>query len=72
MGGTNFFASSETALTAKSAIVMDATTGKVLYAKDAESRRYPASTTKMMTLIVALENCNLNYFIDSSENASKT
>ena len=72
MGGTNCFASSEPALTAKSAIVMDATTGKVLYAKDAESRRYPASTTKMMTLIVALENGNLNDVIEASENASKT
>ena len=47
-------------MTAKAAIVMDATTGEVLYAKDAESRRYPASTTKMMTLLVALEKGRLD------------
>lgn len=68
----NCFANTEPALTAKSAIVMDVTTGKVLYAKDAETRRYPASTTKMMTLIVALENGNLNDVVEASENASKT
>ncbi|MEG6585681.1 D-alanyl-D-alanine carboxypeptidase family protein [Dendrosporobacter sp. 1207_IL3150] len=59
-------------LTAKSAIVMDARTGKVLYAKDAEEKRYPASTTKMMTLIVALEHGNLEDLVTASSNASST
>jgi D-alanyl-D-alanine carboxypeptidase (penicillin-binding protein 5/6) len=59
-------------LTAKSAIVMDARTGKVLYARDAESKRYPASTTKMMTLIVALEHSNLDEMVTTSQNASST
>lgn len=59
-------------VTAKSAIVMDATTGKVLYSKDAEERRYPASTTKMMSLIVALEHGNLDDVITTSANASST
>ncbi|WP_110953138.1 D-alanyl-D-alanine carboxypeptidase family protein [Anaerosinus massiliensis] len=59
-------------ITAKSAIVMDAKTGKVIYAKDAESRRYPASTTKMMTLIVALEKSDLNEVVTASEKASVT
>lgn len=59
-------------LTAKSAIVMDARTGKVLYARDAESKRYPASTTKMMTLIVALEHGNLDEMVTTSQNASST
>jgi D-alanyl-D-alanine carboxypeptidase len=34
----------------KSAIVVDAKTGKVLYAQDADALRHPASLTKMMTL----------------------
>lgn len=39
-----------------SCIVMDADTGRVLLSKNADERRYPASTTKIMTCIVALEN----------------
>lgn len=35
--------------------VMDARTGKVLYAENADARRYPASLTKMMTLYLAFE-----------------
>ena len=60
------------AVTAKAAIVMDATTGEVLYAKDAESRRYPASTTKMMTLLVALEKGRLDDWIVASKAAHET
>ena len=33
-------------------------TGAVIYKKNADERIHPASTTKIMTLIVALENCN--------------
>lgn len=39
-----------------SCIVIDATTGRVLLEKNSNERRYPASTTKIMTCIVALEN----------------
>lgn len=59
-------------ITAKSAIVMDAATGKVIYSKNADERRYPASTTKMMSLIVALEHGNLNDVITTSANAAST
>jgi D-alanyl-D-alanine carboxypeptidase (penicillin-binding protein 5/6) len=47
-------------LTADAAILIEASTGKVLFEKNADKREYPASTTKMMTLLLALENCNLN------------
>lgn len=57
---------------AKSAIVIDVTTGKVLYSKDAEEQRYPASTTKMMSLIVALESGNLDDLVTTSKNAAST
>lgn len=37
------------------AIVVDAETGEVLFARHADSRRYPASITKVMTLYIAFE-----------------
>lgn len=45
---------------AESAIVMEADTGMILYAKDIEEKNYPASITKIMTALLALENCDLN------------
>ena len=38
-------------------ILMEAGTGAVLYERSAYVKAYPASTTKIMTCIVALENC---------------
>jgi D-alanyl-D-alanine carboxypeptidase (penicillin-binding protein 5/6) len=37
------------------AIAMDAATGKVVYARNADARRYPASLTKVMTLYLAFD-----------------
>lgn len=46
---------------AKYAIVIDKTNGKVVAARNAHEKAYPASTTKIMTLLVAAENIeNLN------------
>ena len=59
-------------IAAKSAIVIDAATGKVLYSKNAEELRYPASTTKIMSLIVALEHGNLDDLVTASKNAAST
>ncbi len=42
-------------VTAASAIVVDADSGKVLYAKNADVPRYPASTTKVMTGLLLAE-----------------
>ncbi len=38
-------------------VLMDAATGNVLYERNATERAYPASTTKIMTCILALEMC---------------
>ena len=65
-------ASDINSLSAKSAVVMEASTGKILFSKGMEERRYPASTTKMMTLIVALEHGNLNDIVTTSPNAAST
>lgn len=43
-------------VTADSAVLMEASSGQVLYAKDAYRPRPPASTTKIITALVALEN----------------
>lgn len=44
----------------EAAILMDDNTGKILYDKDANVRKYPASTTKILTAILTIENCNLD------------
>ena len=44
------------ALTAESAIVVEAKTGKILFEKDAGTLRYPASTTKIMTALLFIEH----------------
>ena len=38
-------------------ILMDTKSDKILYAKNAYEKMYPASTTKLMTAILTLENC---------------
>ncbi len=47
------------AISAQKAILMDATTGRVLYEKDADSRSLIASTTKIMTALIVCEQCNV-------------
>lgn len=47
-------------VSADAAILMDADTGAILYEKNIHAKEYPASTTKLMTALLAVENCNLN------------
>ena len=47
-------------LSAKSAILFDCTTGNVVYEKNADERSLIASTTKIMTAVVAAENYDIN------------
>jgi len=42
-------------ITAESAITIDLETGEVIYCKDADSKRYPASTTKLLTGLLLAE-----------------
>jgi len=49
---------------AKSAIMIESTTGEILYSKNPHERLAPASMTKMMSLIIIMENIekgNLNF-----------
>ena len=52
-----------------SAIVMDMNSGAVLYAKKPDERHYPASITKLMTALVALEHGDLDAQATVSETA---
>lgn len=54
---------------ARSAVVMEASTGRVLYAKNPELRLMPASTTKLMTALIAVEKVNVKDVVTVSRNA---
>lgn len=49
----------EISLDAKGAILIEPLTGRVLYEKNCRERLYPASTTKILTALIALEKGNL-------------
>lgn len=54
---------------AESAIIMEASTGSVLYAKNIDDKHYPASITKIMTALLALENSSLSETVTFSHDA---
>ena len=53
-GGVSVWAA-KPSITAQAAILIDGNTGNVLFEKNSEKKMYPASTTKIMTALVALE-----------------
>ena len=53
----------------ESAIVMEASTGTILYEKNSHERSYPASITKIMTSLLAVENSNLDEEVTFSQDA---
>lgn len=61
----------EPSLYALSAVMLDGDTGRVLYGKDEDTSRPMASTTKIMTLIIALEYGNMDDIVTVSSYASK-
>ena len=56
-------------VTATAAIVMEVSTGRVIYQRNAWLKMFPASTTKIMTLVLALEHGGLNEIVTVSQNA---
>ncbi len=54
---------------AQAAILMEAETGTILYAKNIHEELYPASTTKIMTCLLAVENSSLGDAITFSNEA---
>src|SRR4030043_1145324 len=68
----NFLLSTSLAdeINARSAVVMDASTGRILYAKNPNLRLPPASTTKLMTAIMVMEEVNPSDVVKISKHAS--
>lgn len=50
-------------------LLMDLDSGQILYSKNANTKMYPASTTKIMTAILTIENCDLSDIAVASHNA---
>ena len=57
------------AVSAESAILMDIDTGSILYAKNIHKKSYPASTTKLLTCLIAVEQGNLDDMVSISDTA---
>lgn len=56
-------------INAQAAITMDYETGEIIYSKDADSKRYPASTTKLLTGLLLAENRQKSDEIEFTESA---
>ena len=54
---------------AESAILIDADTGVILYEKNIHAREYPASTTKILTCLIAAEQCENDEIVTFSKSA---
>ena len=57
----------ETNLSSEALLILEPSTGKIVYEKNGYEKKYPASTTKIMTAILAIEHCNLNETATASE-----
>lgn len=57
-------------LYAQSAVLMDADSGRILFAKNGQEQRAMASTTKIMTCILTIENADLTEWAEASADAA--
>lgn len=57
-------------VSAQTAIMIEAKSGEVLYEKNADEKAYPASITKILTALLAIENGDLDKKVKISPNAS--
>ena len=60
------------AINSSAAVLMDSYTGTVLAGKNIDQKMYPASTTKIMTAILTIENCDLDEMATASDNAIRS
>lgn len=54
---------------AQSAILMEVNTGAILYSKNIDERLYPASVTKLLTALVAVDKCDMDEKVKFSQAA---
>ncbi len=59
----------EVSITSRSAILVEVSTGRILYEKRSTEKMWPASTTKIMTAILVIENCKLDDMVTVTETA---
>ena len=59
----------EDQLTAWSALVMEESTGEIIFEKNIDMHLYPASTTKIMTVLLGILTCELDEEVTVSANA---
>lgn len=57
------------AIGAQSAILMEMGTNTILYAKNIDEKGYPASTTKILTALIAMQNCALDETVTFSRSS---
>lgn len=55
-----------------SCILIDADTGSILFERDSHARCYPASTTKILTGLLTIENCNMDDTVTFSQAAANS
>ena len=73
--GEGYLKDSDLAIQAPSALLMEKETGQVIYEKNANERRFPASVTKVMTMLLIVEDIesgklNLDDTVTASERAA--
>lgn len=69
-GGQRQLTVSPPEISAQTAILIEANSGEVLYEKSADQKAYPASITKIMTALLAIENGNLDKKVKVSEKSA--
>lgn len=62
----------EPKISSKYAIVLDRNSKSILYGKNEKSKTKMASTTKIMTSLIVIENCNLNDVVEISAKSAGT
>lgn len=59
----------EPTISARAGIIVEVSTGRILYEKRSTQKMWPASTTKIMTAILTIENCNLDDIVKVNASA---
>lgn len=70
LSGRASCASEPLSVQARGAVLIDAASGRVLFGQNENARFAMASTTKIMTALLALENCELSETVTASQNAA--
>lgn len=65
----NYSSAKSLEIYSEAVILIEKDTGKILYSKNANEKRYPASTTKILTAILAIENLSLDEKLTASYEA---